>query len=298
MRFTFIRRHAGEYPVVCMCQVLDVSLSGYYAWLSRPESRRSRDDRRLLVEIRAIHRQSRRTYGSPRVYRELRDRKSRCGRHRVARLMRQDRLEGTFRRRYRVTTNSKHKWPVAPNRLERRFEVATLDTVWAGDITYIWTGEGWLYLAVLLDLCSRRVVGWATSSRLTRRLPQAALEMAIGRRRPGPAVLHHSDRGSQYASKDYRETLSDAGFLASMSRRGDCYDNAPVESFFATLKKELVAGQAFYSRRQAHSEIVDYIENFYNGWRRHSSLGYLSPAAFEQQVARSRRSEVSVGLAC
>ena len=285
MRFAFIRRHAGEFPVAWMRQVLDVSLSGYYAWLSRPESQRSRGDRRLLIEIRAIHRQSRRTYGSPRMYRELRERKYRCGRHRVARLMRQDGLEGTYRRKFRVTTDSKHKWPVAPNRLERRFEVATPDTVWAGDITYIWTREGWLYLAVLLDLCSRRIVGWAMSSRLSRRLPQAALETAIGRRRPRAPILHHSDRGSQYASKDYRQALSDAGFTVSMSRRGDCHDNAPVESFFATLKKELVAGEVFYSRSQARREIVDYIERFYNCWRRHSSLGQISPATFEEKVA-------------
>ena len=285
MRFTFIRRHAGEYPVDLMCQVLDVSASGYYACLRRPESQRSRDDRRLLIEMRAIHQQSRRTYGSPRIYRELRERRYECGRHRVARLMRQDGLEGTYRRNFRVTTNSKHHWPVAPNRLDRRFEVATPDTVWAGDITYIWTREGWLYLAVLLDLCSRRIVGWAMSSRLTRRLPRAALEMAIGRRRPEAPILHHSDRGSQYASKDYRRALADAGFTVSMSRRGDCYDNAPVESFFATLKKELVAGEAFYSRNQARHELVDYIEGFYNCWRRHSSIGYVSPADFEEQVA-------------
>ncbi len=288
MRFAFIRRHTVEFPVDVMCAVLEVSTSGYYAWLHRPESLRSRDDRRLLLEIRAIHRQSRRRYGSPRLHRELRQRGYACGRHRVARLMRQDGLKGTYRRKFRVTTNSKHRWPVAANRLERHFEVSRPNTVWAGDITYIRTREGWLYLAVLLDLCSRRVVGWATSSRLNRRLPQAALEMAIGRRQPGAPVLHHSDRGSQYASKDYRETLSDAGFVVSMSRRGDCYDNAPVESFFATLKKELVAGEVFYSRRQAHREIVDYIESFYNGWRRHSSLGYLSPAAFEQQLATAR----------
>lgn len=285
MRFAFIRRHAEEYPLGWMCQVLGVSMSGYYAWLRRPESRRSREDRRLLIEIRAIHRQSRRTYGSPRMHRELRERKYYCGRHRVARLMRQDGLEGTFRRRFRVTTDSQHKWPVAPNRLKRRFEVATVDTVWAGDITYIWTREGWLYLAVLLDLCSRRIVGWAMSSRLTRRLPQAALEMAIGRRQPRAPILHHSDRGSQYASNDYRDALSDAGLVASMSRRGDCYDNAPVESFFATLKKELVAGEVFYTRRQARREIIDYIEGFYNCWRRHSSLGQISPAAFEEKAA-------------
>jgi len=285
MRFAFIRRHAGEYPLGWMCQVLRVSMSGYYAWLRRPESRRSREDRRLLIEIRAIHRQSRRTYGSPRIYHELRERRLPCGRHRVARLMRQDGLEGTYRRRFRVTTHSQHRWPVAPNRLQRRFEVATVDTVWAGDITYIWTREGWLYLAVLLDLCSRRIVGWAMSSRLTRRLPQAALQMAIGRRRPQAPILHHSDRGSQYASNDYRDALADAGLLASMSRRGDCYDNAPVESFFATLKKELVAGELFYTRRQARREIVDYIEGFYNCWRRHSSLGHISPAAFEEKAA-------------
>jgi transposase InsO family protein len=261
MRFAFIRRHAGEYPLGWMCQVLRVSMSGYYAWLRRPESRRSREDRRLLLEIRAIHRQSRRTYGSPRIYHELRERRFPCGRHRVARLMRQDGLEGTYRRRFRVTTHSQHRWPVAPNRLQRRFEVATV------------------------DLCSRRIVGWAMSSRLTRRLPQAALQMAIGPRRPQTPILHHSDRGSQYASNDYRDALADAGLLASMSRRGDCYDNAPVESFFATLKKELVAGELFYTRRQARREIADYIEGFYNCWRRHSSLGHISPAAFEEKAA-------------
>ena len=285
MRFAFIRRHAGEYPLGRMCRVLEVSPSGYYAWLHRPESQRSRDDRRFLIEIRAIHRQSRRTYGSPRITAELREHENACGRHRVARLMRQDGLEGTYRRRFRVTTNSQHRWPVAPNWLERRFEVARPDTVWAGDITYIWTREGWLYLAVLLDLCSRRIVGWALSARLTRCLPLAALEMALGRRRPEAPLLHHSDRGSQYASKDYRKALADAGVVASMSRRGNCYDNAPVESFFATLKKELVAGEVFYTRRQARREIVDYIEGFYNCWRRHSALGQMSPAAFEEKAA-------------
>ena len=268
-----------------MCQVLDVSLSGYYAWLHRPESQRSREDRRLLIETRAIHRQSRRRYGSPRVYRELRGRGRVCGRHRVARLMRQDGLEGTFRRKFRVTTDSQHRWPVAANHLARRFSVSRPDRVWAGDITYIRTREGWLYLAVLLDLCSRRIVGWAMSPRLTRRLPQAALEMAVGRRRPQTPIVHHSDRGSQYASADYRRALSEEGFVVSMSRRGDCYDNAPVESFFATLKKELVAGEVFYTREQARREIVDYIESFYNSWRRHSALGYLSPAEFEEKVA-------------
>jgi len=285
MRFAFIRRHTVEFPVDVMCAVLEVSTSGYYAWLHRPESLRSRDDRRLLLEIRAIHRQSRRRYGSPRLHRELRQRGYACGRHRVARLMRQDGLKGTYRRKFRVTTDSKHRWPVAANRLQRQFKVSRPDTVWAGDITYIRTREGWLYLAVLLDLCSRRVVGWAMSSRLNRRLPQAALEMAIGRRRPVAPILHHSDRGSQYASKDYRQALSDAGFVVSMSRRGDCYDDAPVESFFATLKKELVAGGVFYSRSQAYREIVDYIEGFYNSWRLHSALGYLSPATFEEKVA-------------
>jgi putative transposase len=285
MRFAFIRRHTGEFPLDVMCRVLEVSASGYYAWLHRPESRRSRDNRQLLIEIRAIHRQSHRRYGSPRVYRELRGRGRPCGRHRVARLMRRDGLEGTFRRKFRVTTDSKHRWPVAPNRLERQFAVSRPDTVWAGDITYIRTREGWLYLAVLLDLCSRRVVGWAMSSRLTRQLPLAALEMATGRRRPRASILHHSDRGSQYASSDYRQALSEEGFAVSMSRRGNCYDNAPVESFFATLKKELVAGDVFYTREQARREIVDYIEGSYNSWRRPSALGYLSPAAFEEQLA-------------
>lgn len=284
MRFAFIRRHARQYPVAVMSRLLGVSSSGYYAWLHRPESRRSRDDRRLLTAIRTIHRQSRRTYGSPRVHAELIEHGIRCGRHRVARLMRQDALRGAFRRKFRVTTQSGHRFPVASNRLGRRFAVERPDTVWAGDITYVWTREGWLYLAVLLDLCSRRVVGWSLSSRLTRRLALLALEMALGRRRPARGVLHHSDRGSQYASNDYRQALREAGLEVSMSRRGDCWDNAPVESFFATLKRELVTERDFWTREQARREIVDYIEVFYNHQRRHSALGQISPARFEEQL--------------
>lgn len=284
MRFAFIRRHAREYPVRGLCRALEVSPSGYYAWLRRSESRRCRDDRRLTTEIRAVHRASRFTYGSPRIHAELRDRGIACGRHRVARLMRQAGLEGVHRRPFQVTTQSEHLFPLAPNRLDRCFGVPEPDAVWAGDITYLATHEGWLYLAVLLDLCSRRVVGWALSRQLRRGLPIEALEMALARRRPPRGLLHHSDRGGQYASTDYQRILAQHGIDVSMSRRGDCFDNAPVESFFATLKTELAARSTWRTRAQAQREIFEFIELFYNATRRHSALGHLSPADFEKRT--------------
>ena len=237
MRFAFIRRHTGEYPVALMCQVLGVSLSGYYAWLHRPESRRSRDDRRLLLEIRAIHRQSRRRDGSPRVHRELRGRGRVCGRHRVARLMRQDGLEGTFRRKFRVTTDSQHRWPVAANHLARRFSVSRPDRVWP-DRHHLHPHAGRLAVSggpAGSVLASNRGLGDESEADTL-----AAAGCPGDGRGPTPAsnpIVHHSDRGSQYASADYRRALSEEGFVVSMSRRGDCYDNAPVESFFATLKR-------------------------------------------------------------
>jgi len=285
MKFHFIRQHSRRYRVRTLCRALGVSLSGYYAWLRRPESRRGREDRRLLHQIRVIHRQSRRTYGSRRIHRELRARGIGCGKNRVARLMREDGLRAKSPRRFKVTTQSAAGRTVAPNLLNREFEVTTLDSVWAGDLTYIWTQEGWLYLAVLMDLCSRYIVGWALRERLAGQLTLDALDMALEQRQPGPGLMHHSDRGSQYTADDYQEQLRRRGFEVSMSRRGDCYDNAPLESFYATLEKDLLCDADFTTRRQARAAIFDYIEAFYNRQRRHSALDYLSPAQFEQEAA-------------
>jgi len=263
-----------------MCEVLEVSRSGFYAWSRRKPSKRG--DERLVVEIHAAHRTGRGCYGSPRVLRELRAQGFHVGRHRVARLMREQGLRGTPRRRFRVTTTSDPSLAVASNQLERRFDVRRIDEVWGSDLTYLRTTEGWLYLAVILDLCSRRVVGWSLGKDLATDLPLRALQMALGQRTP--ARLHHSDRGCQYASTAYQSALRHRGIECSMSRRGDCWDNAPVESFFATLKRELVHRSAWSTRAEARLDIFDYIEVFYNQTRRHSALDYLSPAVFEEQL--------------
>ena len=283
MKFRFVHEHVQEFSVRVMCRVLAVSRSGYYAWCSRPESTRSREDRRLLAKIRAFHHRSRGSYGSSRIHADLREDGESCGRHRVARLMRDDGLAGKKARRFKTTTDSEHSDPVAPNLLAQDFFVETPDTVWAGDITYLRTREGWLYLAVLLDLHSRFIVGWSLSSSLDRSLPLEALENAVRRRRPGRGLLHHSDRGSQYTCEDYRDRLGELGMTASMSRKGNCFDNAVVESFFDSLKTE-IDQQVFESREQARQKVFDYIEIFYNRSRRHSTLGYVSPATFEQQL--------------
>jgi putative transposase len=282
MRYQLIQEQAKEHSVARLCQALEVSRAGYYGWLKSPESQQKREDRRLLAQIRTVYGQSRRRYGSPRVHAELHSTGIRCGRKRVARLMRQDRLCARPRRRFKVTTQSEHSHPVPDNRLQRQFAVEAPDTCWAADITYLWTEEGWLYLAVLLDLCSRRIVGWSTSHRLEEGLTLRALDQALADRRPARGLLHHSDRGSQYASRAYRQKLAHRGIEASMSRRGNCWDNAPVESFFSTLKTELFAGRVPRSRRQAQSELFEYIEVFYNRRRRHSALGYQTPGEFEK----------------
>ena len=260
-----------------------MSRAGFYAWQGRPPAPRARADNRLGLEIAAIHAESRERYGSPRVHAELADRGCRISRKRVARLMRARGLAARRRRRVRVTTHSRHPFPVAPNVLARQFERPQPDRAWVTDITYIPTGEGWLYLAVLLDLCSRLAVGWAMSERLTDDLTLDALGMALARRCPPQGLLHHSDRGSQYASGDYQRVLAQHGIVGSMSHRGNCWDNAVAESFFATIKVELVHDAAWATRAAARAELVEYLEVFYNGQRRHSALGYLSPRAFERQ---------------
>lgn len=281
MRYAFIEAERRAHPVRLLCRVLGVSKAGYYAWRHRAPSTRSQANTALAGHIRSVHRWSRRTYGSPRVTQELRAEGLRCSENRVARVMRREGIRAKERRRFRVTTDSRHGHPVAPNVLARQFAVARIDQVWASDITYVPTQEGWLYLAVVLDLASRRVIGWAMRHTLERGLTLDALRMALAHRRPGPGVLHHSDRGSQYACGEYQALLAAQGMTCSMSRKGDCYDNAVVESFFATLKTELVKDAAWATRDDARMALFDYIEAWYNRARRHSSLGYRSPVQYE-----------------
>ena len=264
-----------------MSEVLNVSRSGYYAWRRRSESERSQVNTKLLEAIRKVHHDSRGTYGSPRIYQELKKQDIPCSENRVARLMREDGLYATTKRRYKATTNSKHDFPVAPNLLRRDFSLAESNRVWAGDITYIWTTEGWLYLAVVIDLFSRSVVGWAMDKRMTRQLVMKALTMAVRRRHPSSGLIFHSDRGSQYTSKAFRLLLAKHGIRCSMSRKGDCWDNAPIESFFGSMKQELVFLQRYSTRFHARQSLFEYIERFYNRRRLHSTLGYKSPAEYE-----------------
>ena len=289
MRFRFVEAEKAFYPVRLLCRCLEVSRAGFYAWRQRPVSPRTREDRQLAVEIRASHAESRRTYGSPRVLRDLREQGRRVSRKRVARLMREAGLVARRRRRFKATTDSKHPFPVAANVLMRDFEVSAPNTAWVTDITYVATAEGWLYLAVILDLFSRRVVGFAMSERITRELVLEALRQALSKRPAVRDLIHHSDRGSQYASHDYRRALEQEGITCSMSRRGNCWDNAVAESFFGTLKVELIHDRAWATRAEATRAIAEYIEDFYNVRRRHSSLGYLSPLAFELRAAAGER---------
>jgi len=276
----------ANYSLSVMCRVLGVSRSGFYAWRNRPRvTPTMKSNRALLGKIRAIHSRSRKTYGSPRVHRQLRREEIRVGRNRVARLMREDALRGRIRRRFRSTTDSNHSLPVAPNTLNREFSAKSPDHVWAGDITYIRTGNSWSYLAVVIDLYSRMVVGWAFASHMRTELVEDALMAALGQRKPAPKLLHHSDRGSQYASREYRKQLAKRGIQVSMSRRGNCWDNAVAESFFGSLKQELVHHERWETPAEARAAIHDYIEVFYNRQRIHSSLGYRTPAEVDEGAA-------------
>ncbi len=282
MRFRFIEDHRADYPVRIMCGTLDVSPAGYYAWRSRTESPRSAANRDLLDDITRVHRAARGRYGSPRIHVELEAQGRGVSRGRIERLMRRHGIRAIMSRPRRVrTTDSRHDHPIAPNLINRNFSAAAPNRVWLTDITYVETGQGWLYLAAVMDLYSRRIVGWAMDDHLRTELPLAALNMAISTRRPGPNLIPHSDRGVQYASSDYRAALRDAGIQVSMSRRADCYDNAPMESFFHTLKTEQVYNQQYATRDQAKSDIFAYIEGFYNRTRRHSSIGYKTPIQIE-----------------
>jgi transposase InsO family protein len=281
MKYGFIERHRSLFAVERMCRTFGVRRSGYYAWRSRVPCMRCAEDERLLVRIRESYKKSRRSYGSPRVTKDLRAWGLCCGRNRVARLMRENGIAAKTKKKFKATTNSRHNLPVAPNLLNREFIVARPDEAWVGDITYVWTREGWLYLAVVLDLFSRKVIGWGMGERLTAEIALSALKMAILNRMPSAGVIFHSDRGVQYASDAFRKLLEYHGFVQSMSRKGDCWDNAVAESFFHSLKTEHVYFEDYKTRAEATGKIFDYIEIFYNRTRRHSSLEYRSPAEFE-----------------
>lgn len=281
MKYRAIKDNAGRFAVNLMCSALGVWASGYYAWLRRPESATAQRNRQLTEQIRAAHRRSRRCYGSPRITQDLREEGHCVSENRVTRLMRAARIRAKSARKWRATTKSSHRLPVAQNTLNRAFSVTQPNRVWAGDISYVWTAEGWLYLAVVLDLYSRAVIGWAMSERLTTDLATDALAMALWRRKPTGPLLHHSDRGIQYAAGNYQKRLAERGIDCSMSRKANCWDNAVVESFFHTLKVELVHHQRYLTRDEARQDIFEWIEVFYSRQRRHSTLGYRSPAEFE-----------------
>ena len=288
MKFAFIREHLTDYPVRICCAVLRVSRSGYYAWRKRPPSPRQQRHATLALKVRAVHEANRRVYGSPRVHQALRAQGEKVCQNTVAQLMKEQQIRAKTKRKFVPrTTDSRHGQPVAANVLDRQFQAAKPNQKWAADLTYVPTDEGWLYLAGVIDLCSRKIVGWSMAQHMKTELVREALLMAIARRSPAPGIpgspglLHHSDRGVQYASQEYQQLLRQQQMQPSMSGKGDCYDNAVMESFWATLKSELVHQQHYATRAQARQAIFEYIEVFYNRQRLHSALGYLSPEAFE-----------------
>lgn len=286
MRFRFIHQHRDCWPVVVMCWVLKVTRQGFYAWLKRAPSASARRRDELAKKVERIHQESRGTYGSPRVHAQLKEQGEVCSVNTIASIMRENGIYAgkakTFRPR---TTDSNHEFPIALNRLEGDFEASRRNEKWVADITYLPTAQGWCYLATVMDLYSRKIVGWHVADHMKAELVCAAFRMAIVHRQPLPGVIFHSDRGVQYASEQFRTLLRRHGMIQSMSRKGDCYDNAPMESWNATLKRELVAGESFTDLAEARSAVFDYIEIFYNRQRLHSSLIYVSPATFECEVA-------------
>jgi putative transposase len=285
VKFSFIAKHRGIWPAAWMCEALGVSRGGFYAWLTRPRSARSRGDEDLAAKVRASFLASDRTYGARRVWHDMIADGVACGLHRIERLMRLQGLRARARRRrLPPDLGERQATAVAPNRLDRSFDAPAPNRKWIADFTYIWTAEGWLYVAAVLDLFSRRVVGWSMSARMTAQLVTDALMMAIWRRGKPDALLHHSDRGSQYTSEQFQRLLADHGLTCSMSRSGNVWDNAAMESFFSSLKTERTAHRTYRTRDQARADVFDYVERFYNPKRRHSTLGYLSPMEFEMQA--------------
>ena len=285
MKYEFIRQHRKEHKVIRLCEVMEVSTSGFYDWLDRPESERSRENRRLTEKIRHYHQQSREIYGSPKIHTDLVVDGETCGIHRVARLMRKAGIQSKMARKFVVTTDSKNTMEPAPDRLQRQFVVDQPDQAWVCDTTFIATREGWMYLAVVVELFSRQVIGWAMGANNNAVLVQDALTMALWRRGKVKDVIVHSDQGSTYASNDYQKQLKRNTLLCSMARKGDCFDNAVAESFFGTLKNELVHHQDYHSRAEARQSIFEYIEVFYNRQRRHAFLDYLTPVDYESKYA-------------
>lgn len=281
MKFQFIERHRAMFGVEKMCRAMHVSASGYYGWKRRGISKREQENQRLLWQIRLIHKKHKQRYGSPRITEELRENGYGCSENRVARLMRKNGIAAKTKRRFKVTTKSKHSLPVAENLVKGNFTAAEPNRLWASDITYVWTAEGWLYLLAILEVYSRQIVGWSMSTRLTQDLAIKALQRALWRRNPGGGCIFHSDRGSQYAGHDFRRLLNKHGFIQSMSSKGNCYDNAIMETFFHTLKTELVYFESYQKRDEARRSIFEYIEMYYNRIRRHSALQYKSPMDFE-----------------
>jgi len=283
MKYQFIEQYKQEFPVAVMCRVLDVSESGYYAWRKRPQSQHTREDARLTTQIQDLFVARRGVYGSPRIHADLKALGWRTSRKRVARLMQENGMDARRKPFHPITTRSNPKHAVAPNLLQQDFTAERPNEKWTGDITYIPTAQGWLYLAVILDVFSRRVIGWAMSARCDELLVETALRMALARRRPKAGLLHHTDRGSQYTSRAYQQVLAQVEIKVSMSGKGNCYDNAVTESFFGTVKDECVHRTLYHFHDEARQSLLEYLEVFYNRQRRHSSLRYLSPAVFEQQ---------------
>jgi transposase InsO family protein len=285
VKYAFIEAHRSEFPVTLMCKVLGVSRSGFFDWKKRDPSKSEARKSSLVGKIEKIHLGSRKTYGSPRVYKTLKGLGEKCSKATVERLMRENGIRSKIKRKFKATTNSNHTLPVAPNLVKRDFTADAPNKLWCTDITYLWTEEGWLYLAAIIDVFTRKVVGWAMKDRLTLPLALEALEMAVRRQNPSPGLVHHSDRGCQYAAHEYRSELRRHGFLCSMSRRGQCWDNALAESFFHSLKTEHVYHERFSTRAQAKSSVFEWIEVFYNRQRIHSAIGFVSPACYERRAA-------------
>lgn len=287
MRFNFIRQQKKAYPVTLLCKVMGVSRNGFYDYMHRRATRPNNgdSDAGLKLKIKAIFKEHRGKYGSRRIYNQLRKQGHQIGRFKTRRLMRELGLKAKISKRYKVTTDSRHSYPIAPNVLNRNFDVDSPNSVWTADITYVWTLEGWLYLAVVMDLFSRQIVGWSMDKRLKQQLALDALAMAYWRRKPLPGLIHHSDRGSQYACTEYRKRIEQYGMIASMSRKGDCWDNAPTERFFRSLKSERLSDYRFTTRNSAVSEVLDYI-SYYNSIRLHSKIGYKNPLEYEKEQYR------------
>lgn len=285
MKYAFIDAHRDEFPVSLMCKVLSVSRSGFFDWKKRAPSKKEARNNFLIVKIAEIHLGSRKTYGSPRVYQTLKGMGEKCSKSTIERLMRENGIRSKMRRKFKATTDSNHALPVVPNRVMRDFTAKGPNRLWVTDITYLWTDEGWLYLAAIIDVFTRKVVGWAMKDRLTLPLALDALDMAVRRQKPGPGLVHHSDRGCQYASRDYRKELDRYRMVPSMSRRGQCWDNALAESFFHTLKTEHVYHERFTTRNEARSSVFEWIEVFYNRLRIHSAIGFVSPECYERRAA-------------